>query len=186
MLRARRERPRRRAAQHRDELAASAHSITSSASASSVGGRVRPNALAMLRLMTKSNFTVARHRCAVAARPHGHGLPDRRDIPAAYGDGGGSPWHILLRLRWRSSNFAHQSLVANFQFPCSDLRDLVRSRVRPVRGEMQAVYPELLITNHSMLEYTFERPNSPCAGNCQGTAQNLQPHCVRKRKSCLI
>jgi hypothetical protein len=41
LLRARRERPRGRAAEQRDELATAAHSITSSASASSVGGMCR-------------------------------------------------------------------------------------------------------------------------------------------------
>src|SRR5205807_5719091 len=56
LLRARRKRPRdRRAAKQRDELA-SFHSITSSARASSVGGTSRPSALAVLRLMTNSNF----------------------------------------------------------------------------------------------------------------------------------
>src|SRR5262249_50951462 len=54
LLRARRERPRRRTAEQRDELA-TLHSITSSASASSVHGTVRPSALAILRLMTSSN-----------------------------------------------------------------------------------------------------------------------------------
>src|SRR5262249_42563204 len=57
VLRARRERPRRRsAADERDELAPP-HSITSSAMASSPGGKLRPNALAVLRLMTNSNLT---------------------------------------------------------------------------------------------------------------------------------
>src|SRR5215472_6240074 len=51
LLRVRRERPRRRAAQHRHELAAR-HSITSSARASSIGGTVRPSALAALRSVT--------------------------------------------------------------------------------------------------------------------------------------
>src|SRR5262249_62245571 len=55
LLRARRERPRRRAAEQRDELAA-LHSITSSARASSVGGTSRPSALAVLRLMIRSYF----------------------------------------------------------------------------------------------------------------------------------
>src|SRR5262245_51864362 len=56
LLRARRERPAGRpAAEQRDELAAS-HSITSSASASSRSGTFRPSALAVLRLMTSSNF----------------------------------------------------------------------------------------------------------------------------------
>src|SRR5262249_30692537 len=55
LLRARRERPGGRAAEQRDELAAF-HSITSSARASSVGGTVRPSALAVLRLITSSYF----------------------------------------------------------------------------------------------------------------------------------
>src|SRR5262249_11554791 len=55
LLRARLERPHRRAAEQRDELAAF-HSITSSAVASSVGGRSRPSAFALLRLITSSNF----------------------------------------------------------------------------------------------------------------------------------
>src|SRR5215831_15197896 len=54
LLRARRERPRRRsAAEQRDELAA-LHSITSSAVASSLSGTVSPSALAVFRLMTSS------------------------------------------------------------------------------------------------------------------------------------
>src|SRR5262249_47553108 len=53
LLRARRERPRGRAAEQRDELAA-AHSITSSARASKLSGTVRPSALAVLRLITSS------------------------------------------------------------------------------------------------------------------------------------
>src|SRR5262249_32049072 len=55
LLRARRERPRGRAADSQDELAAS-HSITRSASASSCGGISRPSAFAALRLITSSNF----------------------------------------------------------------------------------------------------------------------------------
>jgi hypothetical protein len=56
LLRARRERPRgRRAAEQGDELSPS-HSMTSSAVASSVGGTVMPSALAVLRLITNSNF----------------------------------------------------------------------------------------------------------------------------------
>src|SRR5262249_23232486 len=55
LLRARREWPRRRAAEQRDELAA-LHSITSSAMASKPGGMVRPSALAVLRLITNSNL----------------------------------------------------------------------------------------------------------------------------------
>src|SRR5262249_41146875 len=51
----RRERPNSRAAEQRHELAAF-HSITSSASASSVGGISRPSALEVLRLITNSNL----------------------------------------------------------------------------------------------------------------------------------
>src|SRR5262245_48760622 len=54
LLRSRHNGPRRRAADQRDEFAAADHSITSSARASSVGGRVRPSALAVLRLITSS------------------------------------------------------------------------------------------------------------------------------------
>src|SRR6516162_10254603 len=53
LLRARRERPSRRAAKSRDELAPF-HSITSSASASSLDGMSRPSALAATTLMTSS------------------------------------------------------------------------------------------------------------------------------------
>src|SRR5262249_44544802 len=57
LLTARCERPRcHRAAEQRDELAAGAHSITSSAIASSVGGTSRPSALAVLRLMASSKL----------------------------------------------------------------------------------------------------------------------------------
>src|SRR5262249_6872793 len=52
---ARRERPRRRAAEQRDELSA-LHSITSSARASRDGGTSSASALAVLRLITSSNF----------------------------------------------------------------------------------------------------------------------------------
>src|SRR5215831_11678018 len=55
LLRARRERPRRRAAKQRDELASS-HSITSSARASSVVGTSMPSVLAVMRLITSSNL----------------------------------------------------------------------------------------------------------------------------------
>ena len=56
LLRPCRERPRRRrAAEQRDELAPP-HSITSSASARNGAGTVRSIALAVLRLMTSSNF----------------------------------------------------------------------------------------------------------------------------------
>src|SRR5207253_1357510 len=53
LLRTCRERPCRRAAEQRDELAAP-HSITSSARASRLSGTVRPIALAVLRLITSS------------------------------------------------------------------------------------------------------------------------------------
>src|SRR5262249_61880151 len=53
LLRARRERPRGRAAEQRYERAPP-HAITSSARASRVGGVSRPSALAVLRLMTNS------------------------------------------------------------------------------------------------------------------------------------
>src|SRR5262249_59641794 len=53
----RRGRPRpRHAAEQRDELAAAAHSITSSARASSVGDTSRPSAFAVLRLITNWNL----------------------------------------------------------------------------------------------------------------------------------
>src|SRR5262245_65381998 len=55
LLRQRRERPRRRAAEQRDELAP-LHSITSSASASSLSGTVRPSILAVWWLITSSIF----------------------------------------------------------------------------------------------------------------------------------
>src|SRR5262249_25884595 len=54
LLRARRERPRGRAAEQRDEIAPPNHSITSSARASTVAGKARPSAFAVLRLMTSS------------------------------------------------------------------------------------------------------------------------------------
>src|SRR5262249_56555652 len=55
LLRARRERQRGPAAEQRDELAA-LHSITSSARARSIGDTVRPSALAVATLMTRSNL----------------------------------------------------------------------------------------------------------------------------------
>src|SRR5262249_34685230 len=54
LLRARRHRPRRRAAEERDDLAPPDHSITSSARASSVGGTSMPSALAVFRLINSS------------------------------------------------------------------------------------------------------------------------------------
>src|SRR5262249_13616555 len=57
LLRARRERPSGcRAAEQRDELAATDHSITSSARADSIGGTTMPSAFALVRLMTNSNL----------------------------------------------------------------------------------------------------------------------------------
>src|SRR5262249_25489172 len=56
LLRARRPRPRRRPAEQRDEVAPPDHSMTSSAMARTPGGIVRPSVLAVLRLMTNSNF----------------------------------------------------------------------------------------------------------------------------------
>src|SRR6516165_10789392 len=56
LLRPRRKRPSRRAAEKRDELAPPDHSITSSARAMRVGGTSRPSALAVLRLIAKINF----------------------------------------------------------------------------------------------------------------------------------
>src|SRR5262249_2610637 len=56
LLRARDNRPRRRAAEQRDDLAAPDHSITSSASASSIGGMSRPRVMAVCRLMMNSNL----------------------------------------------------------------------------------------------------------------------------------
>src|SRR5262249_52542725 len=56
LLRPRRERPRCRAAEQRDEVAPIVHSITSSARASNVAGTSSPSALAVLRLITSSNL----------------------------------------------------------------------------------------------------------------------------------
>ena len=61
LLRPRRDRPARRAAEQRDELAP-LHSITSSARASNDGGKVKPRALAVLRLITISYFVELLHR----------------------------------------------------------------------------------------------------------------------------
>src|SRR5262249_10402014 len=56
-LRPRHERPRgRRPAEQRDELAPADHSITSSATASSLSGIARPRALAILRLIKSRNL----------------------------------------------------------------------------------------------------------------------------------
>src|SRR5215510_14494339 len=51
-----RERPRRRAAEQRDEIAPPDHTITSSARARSEGGTSKRSALAVLRLITSSNL----------------------------------------------------------------------------------------------------------------------------------
>ena len=56
LLRPRRERPRRRAAERNDELAPPHYSITSSAMASSDAGTGRPSVLAVVRLMASSNL----------------------------------------------------------------------------------------------------------------------------------
>src|SRR5262249_51917605 len=56
LLRARRERPSGRAAEQRDELAALHHSITSSARSRSPWGMFSPRALAVVRLMMRSNL----------------------------------------------------------------------------------------------------------------------------------
>src|SRR5262245_31126750 len=57
LLRARRQGPRRcRAADERDELAPSYHSITSSARANTESGTLIPSVFAVLRLMTSSNL----------------------------------------------------------------------------------------------------------------------------------
>src|SRR5215475_7256064 len=54
LLRARRERPRNRAAEKGYELAPSHHAITSSALASSVGGKLRATGFAILKPRTSS------------------------------------------------------------------------------------------------------------------------------------
>src|SRR5262249_41206961 len=59
LLRARRERPGRRAAEQRDEVAPlhlRGHSMTSSAPATSVGGTETTRSFAVCRLMTSSNL----------------------------------------------------------------------------------------------------------------------------------
>src|SRR5262249_47664592 len=56
LLRARRERPRGRAAEQRDERATAAHSTTSSATTCKVSGTVRPSVLAVLGLIANSNL----------------------------------------------------------------------------------------------------------------------------------
>src|SRR5262249_36945278 len=56
LLRPRGERPRRRAAEERDELASLHHSITSSARSRIDGGMARPSAVAVLRFTGISNL----------------------------------------------------------------------------------------------------------------------------------
>src|SRR5215468_6963292 len=56
LLRPRCQRPSRRSAEQRDELAPPDHSITSSARARSMGGTSSPSARAVGRLMMKSNL----------------------------------------------------------------------------------------------------------------------------------
>src|SRR5262249_10887050 len=78
LLRARAERPRRRAAEQRDELAPfhrCNHSITSSARAISIGGTSRPSVLAVLRLITNSNLV----GCTTGKSP---GFAPLRILPA--------------------------------------------------------------------------------------------------------
>src|SRR5262249_19303896 len=58
LLRARRAAPRRNCATEKRDKLAPLHSITSSASASSLSGIWRPSAFAVLRLMINSNFVV--------------------------------------------------------------------------------------------------------------------------------
>src|SRR5262245_40424973 len=72
LLRTRRERPRRRASEQRDELAAPDHSITSSAMATSDGGTERPSMRAVSALMTNSslfNWTTGRSLAPLRMRP---------------------------------------------------------------------------------------------------------------------
>src|SRR5262249_53592292 len=64
LLRPRRERPRRRAAEQRDELAPRNHSITSSAAARSVNGTVRPSTL----VRTPSEFLLSKMKIAMVVR----------------------------------------------------------------------------------------------------------------------
>src|SRR5262249_60515429 len=68
LLRPRRERPRCRAAEKRDELAAF-HSITSSARASRLSGTSRPSACAVFKFITSSYLFGARTASAVGLLP---------------------------------------------------------------------------------------------------------------------
>ena len=86
---------RRRTAEKRDELAP-LHSITSSARARSVGGTVRPSALAVLRLMTNSYLVGLPRRafrlsgCGRHRRLHGS-----RRAPLLRRGGRASVWRAL-------------------------------------------------------------------------------------------
>src|SRR5262249_6477964 len=71
VLRPRRHRPRRHAAEQRDEHTPPDHSITSSARARSASATVRLSVLAVLRLITRSNFV----GCSTGMSP---GLAPRR------------------------------------------------------------------------------------------------------------
>src|SRR5262245_4766521 len=71
LLRGRRDRPRRRAAEQRNELAPPDHSITSSASASKLSGTSSPSDFAVLRLITKLNLvgcSIGRSACLAPLR----------------------------------------------------------------------------------------------------------------------
>src|SRR5207245_2659960 len=87
LLRPRGQRPCRRAAEQRDELAAF-HSITSSARVSRVGGTSRPSALAVLRLIRSSNFVgcwTGRSAGLSPLRMRSTYAADRRTISAVSG-----------------------------------------------------------------------------------------------------
>src|SRR5262249_187745 len=78
LLRPRCQRPGSRAAEKRDELA-SPHSITLSASASSVGGISTSNAFAVARLMTRSNLVASSTGKSPGFSPRRMRSTDRRD-----------------------------------------------------------------------------------------------------------
>ena len=69
LLAARRERPRRRATEQRDELAAS-HSITSSAAARSGAGTVSPSFLGMLFIASVRYWIKFVHTAKYKSKPH--------------------------------------------------------------------------------------------------------------------
>ena len=72
-------REQREAEMARDELAP-VHSITSSARASSVGGTVRPSALAVTRLMAKSNNAGYMTRQIRRALPTSYNRNQKSDV----------------------------------------------------------------------------------------------------------